>query len=58
MECTGWTVLQGFGLWGGIFLALSRLVEWMGDNLELVGEIFGLFLVLPLFYSSISHIHA
>jgi hypothetical protein len=29
MECTGWTDLQGFGLWGGIFLALSRLDGWV-----------------------------
>jgi len=31
MECTGWTVVQGFALCnvGGLFLALWRVDEWV-----------------------------
>jgi hypothetical protein len=29
MECTGWTVVQGFALWVGKFLALWRVDGWV-----------------------------
>jgi hypothetical protein len=29
MECTGWTVVQGFALLVGIFLALWRVDGWV-----------------------------
>jgi len=29
MECTGWTVVEGFALWVGIFLALWKVDRWV-----------------------------
>jgi len=56
MECTGWTVVQGFALWVGIFLALWRVDGWV--IIWSFGEVLGLFLVFCLFYYYIIHIHA
>jgi hypothetical protein len=57
MECTGWTVVQGFVVKVGNFLALWRVDGWV-IIWNFFGEVLGLFLVLCLFYYYIIHIHA